>query len=57
MNDESRKRIAWPQTIQYDMDEAQRQRLHDVADRCPVHRTLTKGVVVVDADPEGVEAA
>lgn len=32
-----------------DMTDAQRDRLHAVADRCPVHKTLTAGVVVVDA--------
>jgi len=26
----------------------QRQRLHEIADKCPVHRTLTTGAVVVD---------
>ncbi len=40
-----------------DISEAQRTRLHDVADRCPVHRTLSAGVVVVDADPRVVETA
>jgi uncharacterized OsmC-like protein/pimeloyl-ACP methyl ester carboxylesterase len=32
------------------MDDRQRERLLAVADRCPVHRTLTAGVVVGDAD-------
>jgi putative redox protein len=31
-----------------DLTAAQRDRLHQVADRCPVHKTLTAGVVVVD---------
>lgn len=30
-----------------DLDEAQRQRLLEIAERCPVHRTLTAGVRVV----------
>jgi uncharacterized OsmC-like protein/pimeloyl-ACP methyl ester carboxylesterase len=31
-----------------EMTDAQRDRLHVVADRCPVHKTLTAGVVVVE---------
>lgn len=34
-----------------DLTGTQRARLHAVADRCPVHRTLTAGVVVIDVDP------
>ncbi len=30
-----------------DLDEEQRRRLHDVAERCPVHRTLTEGTRIV----------
>ncbi|MEM8930566.1 MAG: bifunctional alpha/beta hydrolase/OsmC family protein [Acidobacteriota bacterium] len=29
-----------------DLDEAQRARLHEIADRCPVHRTLTSETVI-----------
>ena len=35
--DEIRRSI----TLQGDLDDAQRQRLLEIADRCPVHRTLT----------------
>lgn len=42
-------------TVTGDLTDAQRQRLLDVADRCPVHRTLTAGVVVVDAEPAEVQ--
>ena len=40
------------------LDEAQRQRLLEIADKCPVHRTLTRGarveteLVQQDAPPE-----
>ena len=39
-------------TIEGDLDEAQRERLVDIAGRCPVHRTLAGGttVRVTDAD-------
>jgi putative redox protein len=30
------------------LDEDQRRRLHEVAARCPVHRTLTEGIRIVD---------
>jgi uncharacterized OsmC-like protein len=33
-------------TIEGDLDETQRQRLLEIADRCPVHRTLTTEVKV-----------
>lgn len=33
-------------SIDGDLDEAQRQRLFEIADRCPVHRTLTSGARV-----------
>jgi uncharacterized OsmC-like protein len=33
-------------TIEGDLDDAQRQRLLEIADRCPVHRTLTTEVKV-----------
>ena len=32
--------------LQGDLDDAQRQRLLEIADRCPVHRTLTSEVVI-----------
>ena len=35
-------------TIEGDFDEAQRKRLAQVATRCPVHKTLAKGVVFSD---------
>jgi len=39
------------------LDDAQRQRLLEIADRCPVHRTLGAGVSIrtelAQADPEG----
>ena len=31
-----------------DLDEAQMERLHHIANRCPVHRTVTENPVVVD---------
>ena len=34
--------------IQGDFDEAQKKRLAQIATRCPVHKTLTKGVDIVD---------
>jgi putative redox protein len=30
-----------------DLDEAQRKRLHDIAGKCPVHKSLTGAVVIV----------
>lgn len=33
-------------TLHGDLDEAQRQRLMEIADRCPVHRTLTSETVI-----------
>ena len=30
--------------LQGDLDEGQRERLHEIADRCPVHRTLTSEI-------------
>jgi len=40
-------------TIRGDVDEATRARLLEIADKCPVHRTLTEGaaVLTVDAPP------
>ena len=35
-------------TIRGDLDDAQRQRLTEVAGRCPVHKTLEKGVHLED---------
>ena len=35
-------------TIHGDFDEAQRNRLAQVAQRCPVHKTLANGVAIVD---------
>ncbi len=32
-----------------DLDEAQRQRLQEIATRCPVHRTLMEGVRITHA--------
>ena len=32
--------------IEGDLDDAQRQRLLDIADRCPVHKTLEAGAVI-----------
>jgi putative redox protein len=32
--------------IQGDLDSAQRQRLMEIADRCPVHRTLTSETII-----------
>src|SRR5207302_170099 len=34
-------------TLSGDLDEAQRKRLLEIADKCPVHRTLTKEVHIV----------
>lgn len=41
--DRFERRIA----IEGDLDEAQRQRMMEIADRCPVHRTLESGAAVV----------
>ncbi|HEX4183929.1 MAG TPA: bifunctional alpha/beta hydrolase/OsmC family protein [Caulobacteraceae bacterium] len=38
-----------------DLDEEQRARLFDIADRCPVHRTLTEGATVTTTALEDVE--
>ena len=32
--------------VEGDLDEARRQRLHEIADRCPVHLMLAKGVEI-----------
>jgi uncharacterized OsmC-like protein/alpha/beta superfamily hydrolase len=37
-------------TLQGDLDADQRTRLMDIADRCPVHRTLSQGAVVLTGD-------
>ncbi len=42
-------RIQTNVTIQGDFDEAQRTRLAQVAERCPVHKTLAKGVQIFNA--------
>ncbi|MGH7457538.1 MAG: bifunctional alpha/beta hydrolase/OsmC family protein [Longimicrobiaceae bacterium] len=41
-----------------DLDREQRERLLEIADKCPVHRTLSAGVDIETegADPEGVDA-
>lgn len=41
-------RVAGDVTITGDLDETQRRRLAEVAARCPVHKTLDKGVHLVD---------
>lgn len=41
-------RITSKVTIQGDLDAAQQQRLAEVAARCPVHKTLEKGVHLID---------
>lgn len=41
-------RIVSRVTIRGDLDDAQRERLAQVAARCPVHKTLTKGVHLED---------
>ena len=41
-------RIKSEVTIRGSFDEAQRKRLAQVAERCPVHRTLTRGVQIFD---------
>ncbi len=33
-------------TLEGPLDEAQRQRLREIADRCPVHRTLTSEILI-----------
>ena len=35
-------------TLEGDLDDAQRQKLMDIAERCPVHRTLTSENVIRD---------
>ncbi len=35
-------------SIEGDLDDAQRKRLAQIAERCPVHKTLTKGIVFSD---------
>lgn len=53
-NCESRKdgwidRIQSQVTIRGDFDDAQRKRLAQVAERCPVHKTLANGVEIFDS--------
>lgn len=36
-----------------DLDQATRQRLYEIADRCPVHRTLTSEIRIKSALEEG----
>jgi len=36
-------------TLSGDLSDEQRQRLHEIADRCPVHRTLTGAVEILNA--------
>jgi putative redox protein len=43
------ERIQSHVTISGDFDDAQRARLTQVAERCPVHRTLTNGVHISDS--------
>ncbi|MEQ9349533.1 MAG: OsmC family protein, partial [Alphaproteobacteria bacterium] len=38
--------------IDGDLDEAQRERLLEIADRCPVHRTLT-GAIRIETTADG----
>jgi putative redox protein len=53
------ERITAHVTIGGDFDEAQRLRLTQIAARCPVHRTLSNGVEIVDtvsfADADGAK--
>ena len=42
------ERIRSDVTIHGDFDDAQRARLGQVARRCPVHKTLTNGIKIVD---------
>ena len=42
-------RIQTQVTILGDFDDAQRKRLHQVAGRCPVHKTLARGVKIFDS--------
>lgn len=35
-------------SIEGDLDDAQRARLHEIAHKCPVHRTLTSEIVIAD---------
>lgn len=39
-------------TLDGDLDDAQRARLEEIADKCPVHRTLHQGLPVVPPDEE-----
>ena len=42
-------------TIDGDLDDAQRARLREIANRCPVHRILMNEVRVEDVSPAGVD--
>ena len=37
-------------TLQGNLDSSQRERLHEIAKHCPVHRTLTSEIVIEDAE-------
>ncbi len=43
------ERIRSQVTIHGDFDEAQRKRLAQIVERCPVHKTLTRGVQIFDS--------
>ncbi len=43
-------------TLKGPLDEAQRQRLQDIAGKCPVHRTLSGNVVIVPLDSKEVRS-
>ena len=62
-DDEARgliERVRSETTIRGDFTEAQRARLAQIAERCPVHKTLTRGVQIFDRvsfeDPARVNA-
>lgn len=43
------ERVRSQVTIHGDFDDAQRQRLAQIVERCPVHKTLTRGVQIFDS--------
>jgi putative redox protein len=46
-SDRQLDRIERTITLDGDLDEAQRRRLLEIADKCPVHRTLTSQISIV----------
>jgi putative redox protein len=43
-------RIEWEVTFEGDLTEEQKARLKEIAQKCPVHKTLTSEIVITDLD-------